>query len=78
MVRLLLTSIFLYLSLPSILAQPKIIFDTDFGGDTDDFGALAMLHYLMHKGECEILAVCVGQPKSMRFQPSMRSTVTPR
>ena len=52
-----LNSIFLYLSLPSILAQPKIIFDTDFGGDADDFGALAMLYNLMHKGECAILAV---------------------
>lgn len=57
MVRLLLTSLFLYLFVPSILAQPKIIFDTNFGGDADDLGALAMLHHLMHEGECEILAV---------------------
>jgi hypothetical protein len=38
-------------------AQVKIIFDTDFGGDADDLGALAMLHHLENKGACEILAV---------------------
>lgn len=38
-------------------AQPKIIFDTDIGGDADDLGALAMLHNLMLEGECELLAV---------------------
>ena len=33
------------LFLSSILhAQTKIIFDTDFGGDADDLGAIAMLH----------------------------------
>lgn len=38
-------------------AQVKIIFDTDFGGDADDLGALVMLHNLMAHGECELLAV---------------------
>lgn len=38
-------------------AQEKIIFDTDFGGDADDLGALAMLHHLENNDECEILAV---------------------
>ena len=47
----------LYLSLSYGLAQPKIIFDTDFGGDADDLGALAMLHNLMHLGECDLIAV---------------------
>ncbi len=37
--------------------QPKIIFDTDFGGDADDLGALAMLHHLENRGECDLLAV---------------------
>ena len=42
------------LSLP---AQPKIIFDTDIGGDADDLGALAMLHTFIKRGDCELLAV---------------------
>ena len=37
--------------------QVKIIFDTDFGGDADDLGALVMLHNLHGRGECELLAV---------------------
>jgi hypothetical protein len=36
---------------------PRVIFDTDFGGDADDLGALAMLHNMMTAGECELLAV---------------------
>jgi inosine-uridine nucleoside N-ribohydrolase len=38
-------------------AQPKIILDTDFGGDADDLGALAMLHHFVDKKECDLLAV---------------------
>jgi len=38
-------------------AKVKIIFDTDFGGDADDLGALAMLHNLHNKGECELLGM---------------------
>ncbi len=38
-------------------AQPKIIFDTDIGGDADDLGALAMLHNFVKRGDCELLAV---------------------
>ncbi|MEM1136612.1 MAG: nucleoside hydrolase [Bacteroidota bacterium] len=34
----------------------KIIFDTDMGPDYDDVGAIAVLHALADKGECEILA----------------------
>ncbi len=37
--------------------QKKIIFDTDFGGDADDLGALAMLHTFIDTGECELLAI---------------------
>lgn len=43
--------------LVSLTAQPKIIFDTDFGGDADDLGALVMLNNFMMKGECELIAV---------------------
>lgn len=38
-------------------AQVKIIFDTDFGGDADDLGALAMLHNMQNAGECELLGI---------------------
>ena len=41
----------------AISAQPKIIFDTDIGGDADDLGALAMLHHFVDRGECELMAV---------------------
>ncbi|MEE9431091.1 MAG: nucleoside hydrolase [Melioribacteraceae bacterium] len=41
----------------NIFAQTKIIFDTDFGGDADDLGALAMLHNFVDKGECELLGI---------------------
>ncbi len=41
----------------STLSQPKIIFDTDIGGDADDLGALAMLHNYVRRGDCELLAV---------------------
>ena len=37
--------------------KQKIIFDTDFGGDADDLGALAMLNHFQNKGEIELLAV---------------------
>lgn len=36
--------------------KPLIIFDTDMGPDYDDAGAIALLHALAKKGECEILA----------------------
>ncbi len=44
-------------SIFSLPAQTKIIFDTDFGGDADDLGALAMLNHFQNKGESELLAV---------------------
>jgi purine nucleosidase len=45
------------LSFPPALGQSQIIFDTDFGGDADDLGALAMLHHFIDQGECDLLAV---------------------
>lgn len=56
---------FLFLSLlifscaqtPEPKQVPKIIFDTDFGGDADDLGALAMLNHFHNRGECDLLAV---------------------
>lgn len=41
----------------SCFAQTKLIFDTDFGGDADDLGALAMLNHFQNKGESDLLAV---------------------
>ncbi len=38
-------------------AQTRIIFDTDFGIDADDLGALAMLHHFVDKNECELAAI---------------------
>jgi len=44
----------------SVLAQPtKIIFDTDMGNDVDDALALAMIHALQSRDECELLAVTI-------------------
>ncbi len=40
-------------------SQPNIIFDTDFGGDADDLGALAMLNHFVNNDECNLLAVMV-------------------
>ena len=36
---------------------PKVVLDTDIGGDYDDVGALATMHALADLGECEVLAV---------------------
>lgn len=42
-------------------AQVPIIFDTDISGDVDDVLALAMLHTLADRGECELRAVTVSK-----------------
>ena len=39
----------------------KVILDTDMSGDCDDAGALALLHALTDRGECEILATVVNR-----------------
>jgi inosine-uridine nucleoside N-ribohydrolase len=53
------TLLVLILVLNSLItfSQPKIIFDTDIGGDADDLGAIAMLHNYVSRGDCELLAV---------------------
>jgi len=45
----------------NVFSQVKIIFDTDFGGDVDDLGALVMLNNFMNKGECDLLGVMCWQ-----------------
>lgn len=55
---LLLVSILFLISCASESNKPvKLIFDTDFGGDADDLGALAMLNHFHNKGEAELMAV---------------------
>ena len=54
------TLFFITLSLGLCLnshAQKQLIFDTDFGGDADDLGALAMLNHFQNKKEIELMAV---------------------
>src|SRR5262245_12598046 len=36
-----------------------LVFDTDIGNDVDDVLALGVIHALMNRGECELLAVTV-------------------
>jgi len=41
-------------------AEPvKIIFDTDIGNDVDDTMAMAVIHSLQNRNECELLAVTI-------------------
>ena len=48
------------LVIPTAFAEPvKIIFDTDMGNDIDDALALAVIHSLQSRGECELLAVTI-------------------
>ena len=62
-------ALFLLLALPGGLpaATPafsppvRIILDTDMSGDCDDAGALALLHALADRGECELLATVVNR-----------------
>ncbi|MBK7869916.1 MAG: nucleoside hydrolase [Saprospiraceae bacterium] len=42
----------------------SIIFDTDIGPDYDDVGAMALLHALADKGECNILATMASNKHS--------------
>ncbi len=50
-------AILIFVSASSLATQPvKVIFDSDMGPDFDDVGAIAILHALAAKGECEILA----------------------
>ncbi len=44
-----------------IQAQTPIIFDTDISGDVDDVLALAMLHALADRGECDLRAVTISK-----------------
>jgi inosine-uridine nucleoside N-ribohydrolase len=52
----------------SVLArQPpvRLIFDTDMGNDVDDVQALAMIHALQDRLECELIAVTITKDHSL-------------
>lgn len=54
--------ILLLMSTTLLSAQPvKVIFDTDITGDVDDVLALAMLHNLVERGACQLLAVTISK-----------------
>lgn len=53
----LLFAVILFCSCSEKAEKSKIIFDTDFGGDADDLGALAMLNHFQNKGEIELMAI---------------------
>ena len=58
--RLFLAIVSLILMVPlCTMGQVKILFDTDFGGDADDLGALAMLHHFVDHKECELLGIMI-------------------
>jgi len=48
-----------WMALSAQAAPVRLIYDTDVGNDVDDVLALAMLHSLMTRGDCELLAVTV-------------------
>jgi hypothetical protein len=43
----------------------SLIFDTDIGNDVDDVLALGVIHALMSRGECELLAVTVTKDEHL-------------
>ncbi|NQT36263.1 MAG: nucleoside hydrolase [Planctomycetes bacterium] len=58
--RLLAVGILLLTAKPAMAESPepvRIVFDTDMGNDVDDAMALAVIHALQSRGECELLAV---------------------
>ncbi len=50
---------------PWAKAPVKIILDTDIGNDVDDVLALAMLHALQTRGDCELLGVTITKPDEL-------------
>ena len=54
-----LTTILLFVAFSTAAEPVKVIFDTDMGNDIDDALALAVIHSLENRGECELLAVTI-------------------
>lgn len=49
-------------AVPAQHAPVRLIFDTDFGGDVDDAGALGMLNGMQDNGEVKLLALMASNP----------------
>ena len=57
--------------------QPvRLILDTDMSGDCDDAGALALLHALADRGECELLATIVDRKDLTGARTAAKSSAT--
>ena len=55
---------------PTMASEPvKLIFDTDIGNDVDDTMAIAVIHALQNRNECELLAVTIT--KDHAYAPPM-------
>ncbi len=51
---------------PTTANEPvRLIFDTDLGDDIDDAMALATIHALQSRGECELLAVTIAKDNEL-------------
>ena len=58
MLRLFSLVLILTLAVSTYAAGPvRFVFDTDLGNDVDDSMALAVIHALQNRGECEVLAI---------------------
>lgn len=60
-IRVVIITVCVVFALPSVYAGQRtpvpLIFDTDMGNDVDDAMALAIIHALESRGECQLLAV---------------------
>lgn len=69
-------ALILVVSLGALPAHPAedrrppvpLIFDTDIGNDVDDALALGVIHALMNRGECELLAVTITKDDFLSAQ----------
>jgi hypothetical protein len=59
--RMSLVAMLLWLASSAAAEPVRLILDTDMSGDCDDTGALALLHALADRGECEILGTIVNR-----------------
>jgi inosine-uridine nucleoside N-ribohydrolase len=54
-----LMTVLFFVMATAVFSQKKILFDTDFGGDADDLGALSMLHGYVNSNDIELLGIMV-------------------
>ena len=58
MQRMIFIVLTLFFAVSIYAAEPvRLVFDTDLGNDVDDSMALAVIHALQNRGECELLAI---------------------